>query len=125
MKITTTIISLVARTNIEKFVETQRAVSPLRRLNPVSWAVKNMPFIFQKCFQKMILPKPLFLKSTLNRISDISFFFPLFTYFQSNKGTKRSDLTKVIRADTQGQILLLRGLQKIRVHYKKPNELFL
>ena len=64
----------------------------------------------------MILPKPLFLKSTLNRISDITFFFPLLPYCQQNNG---------IRANTQGQILLLRGLQKIRVHYKKPNELFL
>jgi len=64
----------------------------------------------------MLLPKPLFLKSTLNRISDISFFFFLFPYFQPNKETG---------ADTQGQILLLRELQKIRVYYKKPNELFL
>ena len=53
--------------------------------------------------------KPLSPKGTLNRMANIK-IYPY--YFYENKGTKWSDLTKVIRGECDGDVLLLRGLPK-------------
>ena len=74
-----------------------RACSAIPKSKPQGRGIKNVLFIFQKCVQKMILPKPLFLKGSLNSISDVSLFFP---YFQLNKETKRSDPRSAVEKRT-------------------------
>ena len=59
---------------------------------PLGWGV-----IFQKCVQKMILPKPLFSKVPLieNRMPDTS--LPLFPYYKRNKGTEYKKGQKALK----------------------------
>ena len=61
--------------------------------------------------------KPLSSKGALNRMANTN-TYPY--YFSENKGTKRSDLTKVIREEYEGGALLLRGHPKIRGYITPP-----